>query len=381
MTDGKYDDIEPTYLPDGGIVFCSSRCDRWVNCHRTPVAVLYRCDGDGRNVRMISTNVEHDNTPWPLPDGRLVYMRWEYVDRSQFCFHHLWTTNPDGTGQMVFYGNQFPGLAMLDPRPIPGTGKVVASFSPGHGKPGHMGTITVIDPKAGPDRRGAARTVSRPGSYYRDPYPFGEDCFLVADDRGIWVMDGSGGTDLVYKLPAGEGELTCNEPRPVRPRPREPVVAPRVDLEKPTGRLVLNDVYHGRNMQGVRRGEIKKLLVLEQLPKPINFSGGMWPITAGGTFYAVARILGTVPVEPDGSAYMELPAMRSAVLRCPRRERPLGEADAELPQPGSAGRSDRLRGLPRAAAAPRRWPQLREARPSWAARPARNRRPSPTCPA
>lgn len=313
LTGGECDDIEPTYVPDGGIVFCSSRCNRWVNCYRTPVAVLYRADGDGRNVRMISTNIEHDNTPWPLPDGRLVYMRWEYVDRSQFCFHHLWTTNPDGTGQMVFYGNQFPGLAMLDPRPIPGTDKVVASFSPGHGRPGHDGAITVIDPKTGPDRRGAAKTISRPGRYYRDPYPLSEDCFLVADDRGIWVMNGAGATDLIYKLPAGHGKLTCNEPRPLRLRPREPVVARRVDLAKPTGRLVLGDVYHGRNMKGVRRGEIKRLLVLEQLPKPISFSGGMWPITAGGTF-TISRILGTVPVAPDGSADFEVPALRSLFL-------------------------------------------------------------------
>jgi hypothetical protein len=309
LTDGPYDDIEPTYLPDGGIMFCSSRAKRFVNCYRTPVATLYRCDGDGSNLRMVSTNIEHDNTPWVLPDGRVIYMRWEYVDRSQFCFHHLWTTNPDGTAQMVFFGNQFPDTAMLDAKPIPGTSKVVAAFSPGHGRPGHMGPVTVIDPKTGPDVRPAARRVSQGNQYYRDPYPFSEDCFLVADNRGIHVMDGLGNTELVYRLAGEDKGLTCHEPRPLRPRRREPVIPPRVDLAKPTGRLVLGDIYKGRNMAGVRRGEIKKLLVLEQLPKPISFSGGMWPISVGGTF-TLARVLGTVPVEPDGSAYMELPAMR-----------------------------------------------------------------------
>ncbi len=309
LTDGPYDDIEPTYLPDGGIMFCSGRAKRFVNCYRTPVATLYRCDADGSSLRMVSTNIEHDNTPWPLPDGRVVYMRWEYVDRSQFCFHHLWTTNPDGTGQMVFFGNQFPDTAMLDAKPIPGTNRVVASFSPGHGRPGHMGPVTVIDPKTGPDRRPSARRVSQGNQYYRDPYPFSEDCFLVADNRGIHVMDGLGNTELVYRLPREDKGLTCHEPRPLRRRAREPIIPPRVDLARGTGRLVLGDVYKGRNMAGVRRGEIKKLLVLEQLPKPINFSGGMWPISVGGTF-TLARVLGTVPVEPDGSAYMELPAMR-----------------------------------------------------------------------
>ena len=62
----------------------------------------------GQNIEPISANTEHDNTPWVLPDGRLLYTRWEYVDRSQVEFHHLWTMNPDGTGQMVYYGNQRP---------------------------------------------------------------------------------------------------------------------------------------------------------------------------------------------------------------------------------------------------------------------------------
>ena len=310
LTDGPWDDIEPTYLPDGDIIFGSSRCKRFVNCYRTPVATLYRCDGDGSNVRMLSTNVEHDNTAWPLHDGRIVYMRWEYVDRSQLDFHHLWTMSPDGTGQMVFYGNERPGYAMLDARPIPGSNRVVASFSPGHGRPEHMGYITVIDPSTGPDNAPGARRLSR--TLFRDPYPISDACFLVADNRGIHLMDGGGHTQMLHPRPAG-GKLTFHEPRPLRPRPREPVIAPRVALREETGRLILADVTTGRNMAGVRRGEVKKLLILEQLPKPINFSGGPWPLSNGGTF-TLARILGTVPVEPDGSAHFEVPALRSLFL-------------------------------------------------------------------
>jgi mono/diheme cytochrome c family protein len=63
-------------------------------------------------------------------------------------------------------------------------------------------------------------------------------------------------------------------------------------------------------MAGTEQGEIAKLLVLEQLPKPVNFSGGSEPLTVGGTF-TLQRVLGTVPVEPDGSAYFEVPALRS----------------------------------------------------------------------
>ena len=325
LTDGPFDDFEPTYLPDGGIMFCSSRCNRVVNCWRTPVATLYRCDADGAGVRVVSSNIEHDNTPWVLPDGRVLYMRWEYVDRNQLAFHHLWTTNPDGTGQMVYYGNQYPGTAamnaepgpvpgkhpgisMLDAKPIPGTNKVVASFSPSHGRPEHMGAVTIVDPAGGPDDQHAARPVSRAGQFFRDPYPLSEDCFLVASPQGILVMDGEGNTEVVHASSA-RGPLQCHEPRPLRPRPRERVISPRIDPARATGRLILEDIYKGRNMEGVQRGAVKKLLVLKQLPKPVNFSGGPWPLSVGGTF-TLARVLGTVPVEPDGSASFEVPALR-----------------------------------------------------------------------
>ncbi len=313
LTDGPDDDIEPTYLPDGGIMFGSSRCRRVVNCWISRVATLYRCDADGQNIRMISSNNDHDNTPWVLPDGRVLYMRWEYVDRSQVHFHHLWTVNPDGTGQMVWYGNETGGVAMLDAKPVPGTNKVVASFSPGHGQAEHMGHITIVDPSAGPDVQTTVRRVSKSGEMFRDPYAISEDCFLVANPKGILVMDGEGNTELVYELPEESRPMECHEPRLLSARPREPVIPTRTDLADDTGKVVLADIYHGRSMGGIKRGEIKKLLVLEQLPKPVNFSGGQDPLSIGGTF-TMARILGTVPVEPDGSAYMQLPAMRSLFL-------------------------------------------------------------------
>ena len=312
-TDGPDDDIEPTYCPDGSIVFCSSRCRRFVNCWYTRVASLYRCDGDGKNVRMLSSNNDHDNTPWMLPDGRVLYMRWEYVDRSQVHFHHLWTMNPDGTGQQIYFGNEFGNIAMLDAKPIPGTRKVVAIFSPGHGMPEHFGPVVIVDPSRGPDILASAKYVSKEHEWaarWKDPWAFSEDCFLAAHPSGIYVMDGRGNTELVYDLPAGQQRMQCHEPRPLGPRPREAVHLSRVDLSKPTARVVLSNIYEGRNMAGVKPGEIKKLLVLQQVPKPVNFSGGMEPLTIGGSF-TLAQIVGTVPVEPDGSAFMELPALRS----------------------------------------------------------------------
>ncbi len=314
LTDGDYDDIEPAYLPDGGIMFVSSRCKRWVNCWLTQVAVLHRCDADGTNIRQISSNNEHENTPWPLPDGRILYQRWEYVDRSQVHYHHLWTTNPDGSGQMTYYGNMEPGILMIDAKPIPGTGKVLSLFSPGHGSREHAGKPTIIDPKAGPDALGSARTVHEDANF-RDPYPLSEDLFLVARDQRLYLMDGSGALQVIYEIPEAEraAGFTCHEPRPIQSRPVELVIPPRSKPGESTGRFVLANIYEGRNMAGVAPGEIKKLLVLESLPKPINYTGGMEPLSYGGTF-TLERVMGTVPVEPDGSAYFETPALRSLIL-------------------------------------------------------------------
>jgi len=311
LTGGPHDDIEPAYLPDGDIVFVSSRCNRWVQCWLTKVAVLHRCGGGGENIRPISANPEHDNTPWPLPDGRILYQRWEYVDRSQVDYHHLWTANPDGTGQMVYYGNMYPGTVMIDAKPIPETNKIVAIFSPGHGRREHDGNITVVDPRKGPDERSFARPVAGGGSC-RDPWAFSEELFMAAKSTQIVLLDNHGNTHELYRLSDEEraAGLQCHEPRPLIVRNRERLIPDRVDPRHETGTLVLADIYDSRNMPGVKRGDIKKLLVIEALPKPVNFTGGMDPLSYGGSF-TLERVVGTVPVEPDGSAHMKLPALRA----------------------------------------------------------------------
>ncbi len=327
LTDGPFDDFEPAYLPDGGIVFCSSRVKCNVPCYYTRVAVLYRCDGDGSNIRRLSANLEHENTPWVLPDGRVLYQRWEYVDRSQVKFHHLWTTNPDGTGQMVYYGNMHGGDVFIDAKAIPGSGSVVMIRSPGHGRRGHEGFVEIVDPSGGPDSRKNARRIT-PRPEWRDPYPLSEEAFLVAGPghHRISLLDARGRSVPLFTL--GPGEIKANmwvhEPRAVRGRKRERLIPSRVDLTKKTGTVVLQDVYIGRNMKGVERGEIRKLLVLEILHMPtkpkrdwqqmVSFDGNR-----GGSFQ-LERILGTVPVEDDPRTHwlynLDHPA-KSVVLLAP----------------------------------------------------------------
>jgi hypothetical protein len=311
LTGGPYDDIEPTWLPDGDIVFVSSRAKRWVNCWLTPVATLHRCGPDGGGIHPISANIEHDNTPWPLPDGRILFTRWEYIDRSQVHFHHLWAVNPDGTGQMTWFGNQHPGGLLIDAKPVPDSPQVVTVFSPGHGRSEHAGWLALINPHNGPDDAASVKRLTQ-GEDYRDPWAFREDLILAARGSRLVVCDGRGNERILLELDEADRKagLWCHEPRPLTARPREPVVPTRSDLRQANGRMMLMDARIGRNMEGVGENEIRDLLVIESLPKPINFTGGMEPLSYGGTF-TLERVLGTVPVEEDGSAYFELPALRS----------------------------------------------------------------------
>ena len=308
LTDGDYDDIEPCYLPDGGIVFCSGRARRWVNCWLTQVATVHRCDADGRNVRMLSANIEQDNTPWPLSDGRLIYMRWEYVDRSQVNYHHLWTMNPDGTQHSVFFGNLHPGGLFIDAKPIPHSTDVLFIDSPGHGGVEHVGFVARVSAKQGPDVQRNLRRISKTNAY-RDPWPLADDLCLAARDRSLVLMDDRGTEKVLFSLPDAFTDCELQEPRPVLPRAREPVIADKTNPAESNGVFFLENVYEGRHLAGVAKGTVKTLLVLESLPKPINFTGGMDPLSYVGTF-SLPRVLGAVPVEPDGSAHFAVPALR-----------------------------------------------------------------------
>lgn len=329
ITNDEFDDIEPVYTPDDKIIFVSARAKRWVNCWMTQVAILYGCDLDGGNIHALSGNIEQDNTPWFLPNGQVLYMRWEYVDRSQIHYHHLWTMNPDGTKQMVFFGNMHPGEVYIDAKPIPNSDKIVASFSHGHGSVEHTGGVGIIDPRNGPDDRKMARQITTANDY-RDPWAFSENCFMAARQGIIELINADGETQTLFQIPddwkshvnagkvirpvsevrASLSPLFVHEPRPLIKRERERIIGKQTNDSQETGELTLIDVYQGRNMKDVKRGEIKKLLILETLPMPIHYTGGMEPMTYGGSF-TLERIVGTVPVDPDGSARFNLPAKRA----------------------------------------------------------------------
>jgi len=309
-----WDDFEPCYLPDGDIVFCSSRVSRYVQCWLTQVATIHRCGADGENARILSCNVEQDNTPWVLNNGQLAYMRWEYVDRNHMVFHHLWTMNPDGTRQMVFYGNKKPGGVFLDAKPIPDSNKLVGVYSPGHGIREHYGKIVLFDSTDGPEAPDGIQIIHN-GDNHTDPWAFSEETFMAASRNRLVVLDGKGNEEVLYELPKdlADAGFWISEPRPIMKRQREPVIADSTNPKKDTGTFAMVNLYRGRRMKELPEGTVKSLLIYEVLPKSINYSGAMSEVSSGGTF-SVERLIGQVPVSDDGSAYFNLPANISVLF-------------------------------------------------------------------
>jgi len=305
LTDGPWDDVEPTYLPDGGIAFCSTRCARYIGCWLAPSAILFRCDARGNNLRMLSSGSFTENTPRVLPDGRLLYTRWEYVNRDAVSFHHLWTMNPDGTKPTVYFGNQQPGSVFIDAQPIPGSNAIVFIDSPGHGRNEHAGLVATVTPSAGPNAPASVRHLTRQPDA-RDPYPIQPGLYLAARENQLVVLAEDGSERLLF-----ESQQMLHEPSLIRPRKREGMRPGPTQPTEATGTVFLQNAYAGRNMQGVPAGAIRRLLVLEDLPKPVNFHGGGSQPIGHGVTSTIKRILGTVPVERDGSAHFTVPARRS----------------------------------------------------------------------
>ena len=274
---------------------------------------------DGSDIIKLSSNIEHDNTPWVLPTGQIVYTRWEYVDRSQVHLHHLWVMNPDGSRQTVLYGNQTsvfedPGSCLLiDAKPVPwSSDTILATYSPGHGQREHAGFPVLISLNTGPDDKEAMKFVKPRGDRSRpvyDPYAINRGLFLASRNRDLLLLNDEGGESSIFELPKDfvGGNQMIFEPRPVVSREREPVVSSHLNTEKDYGTIVLQNVYEGRNMSGIEKGSVSDLLILETLRKPVNFTGGNEPLSYTGSF-SMKKIIGKVPGHEDGSAHFNLPA-------------------------------------------------------------------------
>ncbi|WP_322607425.1 hypothetical protein [Pontiella agarivorans] len=360
-------DVDPIYMPDGKIIFSSTRDPKFCQCNRHISNNLFAMEGDGANIQQISFNGLADFHSSLMPDGRVLYSRWEYVDRHFGPSLGLWTTNPDGTRHALFMGNNAwsPGF-MGDARVIPGTDQVVCIYGACHDLP--WGALAVVDrskglegpepvihmwPEAGrklisPDDESNMDMKNRwhidkfrnLPARYEDPYPVhnveqgngGGYFFLVAKaldgplvayknarkkdpvNMAIMLVDVFGNEVVLYEVKTPH--QSPYGPVPLAARPKPPVIPSSVDLSRDHGSLYVNDVYLGTDdeMAGVKRGDIKYLRIVEAPPRRMWSEGQIWGIDAAQVtamnwnLTNNKRILGDVPVEADGSAYFNLPA-------------------------------------------------------------------------
>jgi hypothetical protein len=328
LTKGEWHDYNGCWLPDGGIGFVSTRNAQFAYCWNSPVGVVHRMNADGSGTQRLSANYLNDFTPYPLEDGRLIYSRWEYVDKPAIPIQSLWTINPDGTGLAGYYGNRTisPGTFM-EARSIPGTPLIISTMT-GHNGPAR-GAIGVIDRRHGFNSQEAIWNITpdvpvpgvREGNgnfdgrkLYSTPVPLDGTRFLVSARGPVWVRNLSG-TCQSTALKAPQGELRWFCAQPIRPRARPPVLAESAQPEngRPDSAYVaLQDVYQGLEPY-VHRGEVKKLRVVREMPKTVRIHpdkrafGFQFPVISAGATYAGKDVLGEVDVAEDGSAYFEVP--------------------------------------------------------------------------
>jgi hypothetical protein len=324
-------DIDPIHLPDGRILFTATREPKYCMCNRHVMGNLFTMDADGANIQQIGHSTLHEGHAAVLPDGRVLYDRWEYVDRNFGDAQGVWVCNPDGTNHAIHWGNNTnsPG-AVLDSRAVPSTDLFIATFSSCHDRP--WGALALVDRRLGIDGRppvvrtwppdaidlvgkGDYDTFRKVKPKYEDPFPLSDRLFLCSrqtgegEQMGIYLIDLEGHETLLHSEPPG-----CYDPMPLGPRPRETVIPSRVDVARPQGYCYVTDVYVGTGMDAIDRGVVKSIRVVES-PEKRYWTGPAWDGGTGQQAPGMAwndfnnkQILGSAPVEADGSAYFAVPA-------------------------------------------------------------------------
>ncbi|MFA7693079.1 MAG: SUMF1/EgtB/PvdO family nonheme iron enzyme [Candidatus Hydrogenedentales bacterium] len=322
------DNYDACYLPDGRIIFDSTRCIQGIPCvtGSDAVANLYSMDADGGNVRQLCFDQDHDWCPTVLNNGRILYSRWEYSDTPHYFSRLLFHMNPDGTNQVEFYGsNSFWPNSMFYTRPIPNDPTKVVTIVSGHHGIARLGELVILDPAKG--RHEASGVVQRIPGYgqpvepviadelvqnswpqFIHPFPLSDSFFLVSarlkPDKalGLYLVDRFDNMLLLYEEPGYD----MYEPLPLRAQPTPPAIPDRVNLARTDATVYLMDVYEGPGLANVPRDTVKKLR-LYSFHYGYPHIGGHQHVGMEGP-WDIHRILGTVPVAEDGSAYFQVPA-------------------------------------------------------------------------
>jgi hypothetical protein len=366
------DDIHPCYLPDGKIIFSSTRCEHTILCGGSATLaapVLHRMNADGSHIEQLSRSPVSEFCPVMLDDGRVMYHRWEYVDRGARVSKTIWSMNPDGTHSQELFGLADDTTPVyMYPQPIPGsTHRFVCVGTCHYPQGGCLGSILLVDfgretklPGPDPDEPGHVQGDSRypvvnvtpavfvqrraeagwhfrteqgnyvldklgkQGHLYTHPYPVNDHEFLVsykvrpgdhykdvANAYALYLIDTKGRHQLIH----ADENLSCWHPTPLRARRVPPQVSSPRDARYAASNqalCVVHNVYQG--MDGVKPGEVKWLRINEALPRYWS-TGRRWTPSLSSSSWKAAlwpRVQwGVVPVEKDGSAHFVVPANRN----------------------------------------------------------------------
>ncbi|NLY00651.1 MAG: hypothetical protein GXY83_31525 [Rhodopirellula sp.] len=341
LTDGRYDDMMAEYLPDGDIVFCSTRRKGYSRCfgpeysYRWHSYTLHRMNADGGDIRTLSYNDVSEWFPAVSNSGHVLHARWDYIDRDAVTHQNLWSIRPDGTNPVAVWGNATPKPhCAFQAKPIPASNKIVFIGSAHHSIT--AGPVCILDPTVDATSLDAVTRITplpfpeaegNLDEWYSSPWPLSEDYFLVAyspyrlrfqgehqtdpnpdNALGIYLLDAAGNRELLYRDP----DIGTTNPTPLTPRPRPPVLPSAAFVAaKDTGTMVVTDVNQG--LPDVPRGAIKELRIVQIFPKT-TWLANQPRIGVAGEENGRA-ILGTVPVESDGSACFEVPAGKAILFQ------------------------------------------------------------------
>ncbi len=322
------DNYDACYLPDGRITFDSTRAFQGVPCvgGGNTVANFCRMDADGTNVRQLCFDQDHDWCPTVLNNGRLLYSRWEYSDTPHYFSRILFSMNPDGTNQAEYYGsNSYWPNSIFYARPLPNHPSTVVAIVSGHHGVPRMGELVILDPSEG--RHEDDGVVQRIPGYgkkveptiadtlvdgswpkFLHPYPLSDKYFLVSCKRtsespwALYLVDVFDNMLLIKETPG----YALFEPVPFRKTPRPAAIPDKIKPDSNEATVYVADVYRGQGMQGVPRGTVKSLRVFE-IYYTYPQMGGHVNVGVEGP-WDVHRILGTVPVNDDGSVYFKVPS-------------------------------------------------------------------------
>ena len=347
LTDGSENDFDPCVLPGGRIAFISERRGGFLRCGRhCPTYTLFSMEPDGSDIICLSYHETHEWNPSVNNDGMIVYTRWDYVDRDSDIAHHKWFCFPDGRDPRTNHGNyphphrqSRPWIEMRI-RSIPGSHRYIGVAAAHHGH--EFGSLILIDPHIVDDGalsqltrltpevpfpESEARPI-RPAMVYGTPWPLSEQDYICvydaeAGNRGIFWVDSDGNRELIYRDP----EIPCVSPRPFQPRPMPPVIPNATTQtlaarkaaggqDRPATIGVMN-VYE-TIMDWPEGTEITDLRVIHLLPKTTPAPND--PRIGVAEQSNARAILGTVPVEKDGSAYFEAPVGKSIYFQALNRQ-------------------------------------------------------------